>query len=131
MAATTFAEPDRNESNALNLALEPLRNSGSHASSHLPYTLSSPGGLETLLQRAGLEATDVGEVALTWDHDDVDQTVRAVLASAGGAMAIEAAGLQAATDALTSGARQLARGDGSVSMHNVFRYAIARKPANG
>jgi SAM-dependent methyltransferase len=55
VAATTFAEPERNESTALHLALEPLRPSQAGAGRHLPYALSSPGGLERLLAGAGLE----------------------------------------------------------------------------
>ncbi len=53
VAATTFAEPERNEATALHLALEPLRASAPTAGSHLPYGLSEPGGLERLLTRRG------------------------------------------------------------------------------
>src|SRR3984885_2963344 len=47
VGATTFAEPERNGSTALNDALEPLRARG--ATRHRPYELSTPGGLEKLL----------------------------------------------------------------------------------
>jgi len=46
-----FAEPERNESTALHLALEPLR--GAAARPHLPYALSAPGGFTELLASAG------------------------------------------------------------------------------
>lgn len=127
VAATTFAEPERNESTALHLALEPLRASQPAAGGHLPYALSAPGGLEALLAAAGLQAHISGEVALVWAHDDVDAAVRAVLASGGGAMAIERAGEAAARDALTAAVAPFTRAGGRVEMHNVFRYAIARR----
>jgi hypothetical protein len=68
---------------------------------------------------------------LTWAHESVDDAVRAVLASGGGAMAIEAAGEAAAREALTEAAARFARPDGSVAMRNVFRYAIARRDDPG
>ncbi len=127
VAATTFAEPERNESTALHLALEPLRAAAPAAPAHLPYGLSTAGGRERLLAEASLEPVESGEVPLVWAHDSVEEAVRAVLASGGGAMAIEAAGEDAAHAALTEAAAKLARPDGSVSMRNVFRYAIARR----
>ena len=72
------------------------------AAQHLPYGLSGPGGLERLLGDAGLTPVASGEVPLVWAHDDVERAVRAVLASGGGAMAIEAAGEPAARAALTT-----------------------------
>jgi SAM-dependent methyltransferase len=129
VAATTFAEPERNESTALHVALEPLRAAQTNGGSHLPYGLSAPGGLERLLAAAGLEPADAGEVALVWAHDDADGAVRAVLASGGGAMAIEAGGELAAGYALARAVVPFTRPDGRVEMHNVFRYAVARRPA--
>lgn len=128
VAATTFAEPERNESTALHLALEPLRNEGRAAApKHLPYELSTPGGLEALLTKASLAPFISGEVPLFWAHRNADEAVRAILASAGGAMAIEAAGEDAARTALQHALTPFTREDGSVSMSNVFRYAIARR----
>jgi SAM-dependent methyltransferase len=128
VAATTFAEPERNESTALHRALEPLRATAA-ASQHLPYALSEPGGLERLLASAGLEPSASGEVPLTWAHEDTDRAVRAVLASGGGAIAIAAAGEAAARGALTEAVAPFTLPGGSVAMHNVFRYAIARRPS--
>ncbi len=131
VAATTFAEAQRNESTALHLALEPLRATAPAGAQHLPYGLSGPGGLEQLLTSAGLTPTDSGEVALVWAHDDADRAVRAVLASGGGAMAIEAAGEPAARAALLGAVRPFTNADGRVEMHNVFRYAVALRPELG
>ena len=127
VAATTFAEPERNESTALHLALEPLRDSAPADTRHLPYALSAPGGLARLLSDVGLVPVDTGEVPLQWAHRTVDEAVRAVLASGGGAMAIEAAGEPAARAALEQAVAPFVRADGSVRMNNVFRYATARR----
>jgi SAM-dependent methyltransferase len=127
LAATTFAEPERNESTALHLALEPLRSSAPAGTRHLPYELSRPGGLENLLAEAGLEPVSSGEVPLAWAHPTVDEAVRAVLASGGGAMAIEAAGEPAARAALEQAITPFVGPGGSVRMNNVFRYAVARR----
>jgi SAM-dependent methyltransferase len=141
VAATTFAEPERNESTALHLALEPLREAagagmstgvGARAGAgagarHLPYGLSAPGGLEQLVAAAGLEPVEAGEVALLWAHHTVDAAVRAVLASGGGAMAIQNAGEPAARAALEQAVAPFTAADGSVAMRNVFRFVIARR----
>ena len=127
IAATTFAEPERNESTALHLALEPLRAAAPPGARHVPYELSAPGGLERLLSSAGLTSVYSGEVPLAWAHPAVDEAVRAVLASGGGAMAIEAAGEPAARAALEQAVVPFVQADGSVRMNNVFRYAIARR----
>jgi SAM-dependent methyltransferase len=130
VAATTFAEAERNESTALHLALEPLRAAQATrpaAGAHLPYALSGPGGLERLLAQAGLEPVESGEVPVTWAHEDADGAIRAVLASGGGAIAIVAAGEQAARAALERAVEPFTDADGRVAMNNVFRYAIARR----
>jgi SAM-dependent methyltransferase len=128
VAATTFAEPERNESTALHLALEPLRGSAPAGKKHVPYALSAPGGLERLLADVGLTPVAAGEVPLAWVYRTVDEAVRAVLASGGGAMAIEAAGEPAARAALEQAVVPFLQADGSIRMNNVFRYAIARGP---
>lgn len=127
LAAATFAEPERNESTALHLALEPLRDAAPAGGRHLPYGLSGPDGLTRLLTAAGLEQVDSGEVSVVWAHDRAEEAVRAVLASGGGAMAIDAAGEDAARAALEEAVRPFTRADGRVEMRNVFRYAIARR----
>ncbi|HUO70926.1 MAG TPA: hypothetical protein VMU39_09130 [Solirubrobacteraceae bacterium] len=69
-----------------------------------------------------------GEVTLAWAHPDRDSAVRAVLASGGGAMAIEGAGEAAARSALERAVDPFTLPDGRVEMWNVFRYAIGRRP---
>jgi SAM-dependent methyltransferase len=127
VAATTFAEPERNQSTALHLALGPLRDAAAGAPQHLPYALSEPGGLEQLVVSAGLDPVQAGEVPLVWAHRSADAAVRAVLASGGGAMAIEGAGEPAARLALERAVAPFTAADGSVAMNNVFRFVIARR----
>ena len=52
-----------------------------------------------------------------------------MLASGGGAMAIETAGEPAARAALSAAVAPFTLPDGRVKMRNVFRYAIARRTA--
>ncbi len=125
MGVAGFAEADRNESTALHLALEPLRRAGTHE--HRPYSLSAARGFTDLLGAAGFTVVRAGEVELPWSHADVDGAVRAVLASGGGAMAIEGAGEAAAREALELAVQPFVRADGSVEMRNTFRYAVARR----
>ena len=82
-------------------ALIPPEQAGDHA----PYALSAPGNLEAALRDAGLQATGSGEVVCHWRYADMDEAVRALLCSAGGARAAEAAGEQAVRDVLPKSAR--------------------------
>ncbi|HEY6759816.1 MAG TPA: class I SAM-dependent methyltransferase [Baekduia sp.] len=124
VAATTFAEPERCESTALHLAMTALV--PPQGDGYAPYALSEAGGLEALLAAAGLAPAGGGEVALSWRHDDVEDTILSVLCSAGGARAMATAGEDAVRAALAPAIAPFVRDDGSVSMDNVFRYAIGR-----
>jgi SAM-dependent methyltransferase len=124
VAASTFAEPERCESTALHLAMKAAVDAPGDG--YAPYALSGPGGLEGLLAEAGLEPVGAGEVALAWAHDSVEDTILSVLCSAGGARAMAAVGEARVRAALAPAIAPFARADGSVSMDNVFRYAIGR-----
>jgi SAM-dependent methyltransferase len=127
VAATTFAEPERCESTALHLAMKATVVDATDQ--YAPYALSDPGGLEALLAAAGLDAVDGGEVALAWRHDSVEDTILSVLCSAGGARAMAAVGEARVRAALAPAIAPFTRPDESVSMNNVFRYAIGRVAA--
>jgi hypothetical protein len=120
-----FAEPERNESTALHLALEPLR--AARPGRHAPYALSAAAGLIEVICEAGFATPELGEVALEWSHPDVDSAVRAVLASGGGAMAIAGGGEAAAREALERAVVPFTDARGAVRMRNTFRYALARR----
>ena len=102
LAAATFAEPERNEGTALHLAMKALVDEPAD-DGYAPYALSSPGGLERDARAAaGLRLASVGEVALAWTYPDTDTTVRALLASAGGARASRAVGERRVREALVA-----------------------------
>ncbi|HET6506087.1 MAG TPA: class I SAM-dependent methyltransferase [Baekduia sp.] len=124
VAASAFAEPERCESTALHLAMKAAV--GARDDGYAPYALSGPEGLQQLLADAGLEPVASGEVSLAWAHGSVQDTILSVLCSAGGARAMEAVGEAAVRAALEPAIAPFARPDGSVSMDNVFRYAIGR-----
>jgi SAM-dependent methyltransferase len=124
VAITTFAEPERCESTALHLAMKNAVDPSGDG--YAPYGLSAPGKLEELLTEAGLEPVERGEVPVVWRHDDVENTILSLLCSAGGARATDAIGEAGVRAALEPAIAPFVRDDGSVSMNNVFRYAVGR-----
>jgi SAM-dependent methyltransferase len=126
LAAATFAEPERNEGTALHLAMKALVDEPAD-DGYVPYALSSPGGLERMLGPAGLRPDGSGEVALAWTYPDTDTTIRALLASAGGARATRVAGEQRVREALVRATEPFRNPSGAVSIRNVFRYVIGVK----
>ena len=129
LVASLFAEPERSESTAIHQALSALVPSSTAAPTHTPYLLSEPGNLEAAVQAAGLELVDAGEVPCVWAYDNADDAVRGLLASAGGARATAVAGRIAVDAAIRTAVRPFAAGDGSIRMHNTFRWLSASKPA--
>jgi SAM-dependent methyltransferase len=126
LAAATFAEPERNEGTALHLAMKALVHEPAD-DGYVPYALSSPGGLERMLGPAGLRLDAEGEVALAWNYRDTDTTIRALLASAGGARASRVAGEPAVRKALSDAIETFRNPSGAVSIRNVFRYVVGVK----
>lgn len=127
MAAATFAEPERNEGTALHLAMKALVDEPAD-DGYRPYALSSPDGLIRALRDAGLRLTDTGETTLAWIYPDTDTTVRALLASAGGARASRVAGEQRVREAIEAAIQPFRDPAGWVWIHNVFRHAVGVKP---
>ncbi len=126
LAAATFAEPERNEGTALHLAMKALIDEPPD-DGYVPYALSAPGGLERMLAPAGLRLEASGEVALAWIYPDTDTTLRALLASAGGARACRVAGERRVREALVAAIEPFRDDAGAVSIHNVFRYVVGVK----
>jgi SAM-dependent methyltransferase len=126
LAAATFAEPERNEGTALHLAMKALVDEPAD-DGYVPYALSSPGGLERMLDPAGIRLDVSGEVALAWTYPDTETTVRALLASAGGARASRVAGEQRVREALVAAIEPFRDSSGAVSIQNVFRYVVGVK----
>lgn len=73
--------------------------------------------------------TGHGEVVCHWRYASMDDAVKALLCSAGGARAIEAAGQDAVRDVLQRALAQFADPPaGVVTLANTFRWVAARRP---
>ncbi len=125
VVASLFAEPERSQGTVVHEAMSALI-PPEQAGDHAPYALSAPGNLEAALADAGLRVTDHGEVMCCWRYASMDDAVRGLLCSAGGARAVQAAGEHAVRDVLQ---RTLAQFQDPatrvVSMQNTFRWVVA------
>src|SRR5271165_1822632 len=99
VVASLFAAPERSQGTMVHEAMSALI-PPEQAGDHAPYALSAPGNLEAALADAGLSVTGDGEVVCHWRYAAMDDAVTALLCSAGGARAIEAAGQDAVRDVL-------------------------------
>src|SRR5271168_4759140 len=99
VVASLFAAPERSQGTVVHEAMNALI-PPEQAADHAPYALSAPGNLEQALTDVGLRVQDHGEVVCHWRYASMPDAVRALLCSAGGARAIEAAGEQAVRDVL-------------------------------
>jgi len=123
-----FAEPDRVQSTAVHLAMAALSPPEREAE-HAPYALSSPGGLEAALTGAGLLVAAKGEVECVWRYQTAADAVRALIGSAGGTRAVQDAGQPAVRAAIETALIPFTDpADGTIAMHNVFRWVTARRP---
>jgi SAM-dependent methyltransferase len=128
VVASLFAAPELSQGTAVHEAMSALI-PPDRRHDHAPYALSAPGNLESSLNQAGLSVEETGEVVCTWRYEDMDQAVRALLCSAGGARAREAAGEHAVRHTLERALKpfQYPR-TGAVTLDNTFRWVAARKP---
>ena len=127
VVASLFAAPERSQGTVAHEAMSALI-PPSQAGDHAPYALSAPGNLEAALRDAGLRAASNGEVVCQWRYADMDEAVRALLCSAGGARAAEAVGPQAVREALRPALGQFQDPEtGAVSLRNTFRWVAARR----
>jgi len=127
VVASQFAAPERSQGTVAHEAMSaliPPERTGDHA----PYALSAPGNLEAALRDAGLQATGQGEVVCRWHYASMDEAIRALLCSAGGARAAEAAGPQAVRAVLRPAlARFQDPETGAVALDNTLRWVAARR----
>ena len=127
LVASLFAAPERSEGTVAHEAMTALI-PAERGSDHAPYALSAPGNLESALVSAGLTLDASGEFVCHWRYADIDEAVRALLCSAGGARAAEAAGPDAVRDALRPPLAQFQdQRTGAVSLRNTFRWVAARR----
>jgi SAM-dependent methyltransferase len=126
VVASLFAEPERSQGTVAHEAMTALI-PPERVADHAPYALSAPGNLESALVSAGLTLDASGEVVCPWHYASMDEALRALLCSAGGARAAEAAGPDAVREALKPALAQFQDpADGTVTMVNTFRWVAAR-----
>jgi SAM-dependent methyltransferase len=128
VVASLFASPERSQGTVAHEAMSALIPPG-HTADHAPYALSAPGNLESALADVGLHLAGCGEVVCHWRYADMDEAVRALLCSAGGARAAEAAGPQAVRQILHQALAQFLDPEtGAVTLRNTFRWVAATHP---
>jgi len=127
VVASLFAAPERSQGTVAHEAMSALV-PPEHAGDHAPYALSAPGNLESALTAVGLRIIGTGEVSCAWRYESIDGAVRALLCSAGGARAAEAAGPQKVRDVLRPvlAPFQDPR-TGDVTLKNTFRWVTSRR----
>jgi SAM-dependent methyltransferase len=91
-----------------------------------PFALSTPGALEELAGRAGLESVSADDVLTTWRYPDRDTAVRALLSAGPAVRAIDAAGEAEVADAVVEWLGSFRTADGGYAIENTWRYLIAR-----
>jgi SAM-dependent methyltransferase len=127
VVASLFAAPERSEGTVAHEAMSALI-PPERAGDHAPYALSAPGNLEASLVSVGLTLDGSGEVVCTWRYASMDEAVRALLCSAGGARAIEAVGRKAVAAALRPTLAPFQDpGTGAVTLRNTFRWVAAHR----
>jgi SAM-dependent methyltransferase len=123
LVASLFAAPERSQGTVVHEAMSTLI-PPERESDHAPYALSAPGNLEAAMSDAGLTVVDQGEVQCAWRYASMEDAVRGLLCSAGGARAVEAAGEPAVRGVLERALAQFEDG-GVVTMLNTFRWVAA------
>jgi len=125
VVASLFAAPERSQGTVVHEAMSALI-PPERAADHAPYALSAPGNLEAALADAGLRVTDHGEVVCHWRYASMDEAVRALLCSAGGARAVQAAGRAAVRQVLERALAPFQDPEtGIVCLANTFRWVAA------
>jgi len=126
VAASLFAAPERSQSTVVHHAMAALSPPERDAD-HAPYALSAAGNLEAAMRSVGLDVVADGEVMCTWRYGTMDDAVRGLLCSAGGARAVESAGEATVRAVLADAMRPFEDAQtGVVSMDNTFRWVSAR-----
>jgi SAM-dependent methyltransferase len=125
VVASLFAAPERSQGTVVHEALSAL-SSPDQAGDHAPYALSAPGNLEAALHAAGLTVVADGEVVCEWRYATMDDAVRGLLCSAGGARARAAAGEDRVREVLVEAMRPFEHA-GTVTMVNTFRWVAATR----
>jgi hypothetical protein len=126
VAASLFAAPELSESTVVHHRLSELSPAEEEVD-HAPYLLSAPGNLEAAMERAGLTVEANGEVALQWAYGSMDDAVRGLMASAGGARAQRSAGAERVREVLLEAMAPFQGPSGGVTFDNTFRWVLGHR----
>ena len=99
VVASTFAAPELSESTLVHVELSKL-SPPAREQEHAPYSLSEGDNLERAMTEAGLLIDGGEQVPCDWDYASISDAVRGLLASAGGARAVEDAGVERVSETL-------------------------------
>jgi SAM-dependent methyltransferase len=129
VVASLFAAPERSQGTVVHEAMSALI-PPEQAADHAPYALSAPGNLESALADAGLHLADSAEVVCHWRYETMDDAVNALLCSAGGARAVQAAGERKVCEVLRHALAEFQDPrSGEVTLVNTFRWVAACRPS--
>lgn len=93
-----------------------------------PLSMSEPGIVEALLERAGLEGGPWHNVECPFIYRDRDEALRGLLSSGPAAQAIERAGRENVERAIADTIEPFKNAFGGYRMENTFRYRLATAP---
>jgi FAD/FMN-containing dehydrogenase/SAM-dependent methyltransferase len=131
VVASLFAAPERSQGTVVHQAMSALI-PPEQAADHAPYALSAPGNLEAALADVGLDPVGHGEVVCDWRYENMDDAIKGLLCSAGGARAAEAAGEDKVRDVLNHALRPFQDPrTGVVTLTNTFRWVAANQGRTG
>ena len=90
-----------------------------------PFALSEPGRLEALLEEAGLQVEDSGEIASTFEWQDSETAWKAISSAAPTVMAVRYAGEEKVKQVVFDSLLPFRTSTGGYREENTFRYVIA------
>lgn len=123
VALGLFSTPDKVEYRAILDAL-----AGASPDGGIPFSLSAPGALQDLLEGAGLEVVETGEVDCPFTFADTKTLWSGVAAAGPGRAAILRRGRSAVRRAVEAAASPYRRSDGTILFDVVFQFATGLCP---
>lgn len=124
IAMVTWGRPEDCEHAAVMAAISALLPLGLTGRSS-PFALSEPSRLEALLEQAGLQADDSGEIASTFVWPDDDTAWKAISSAGPTVMAVRYAGEEQVRQAVLDSLVPFRTSTGGYREENTYRYVIA------
>lgn len=94
-----------------------------------PFALSAPGVVEAVLQEAGLQVVDGGEVPIVVDYPNAEAACRAMMQGSAGVRAVQHSGEDRVREVILDGLTAYRTEPGGYRLENRFRFLIARRIA--